>query len=84
MEDVNMATEYEVRTLKKIFVPKGEPIFSEQATTIEIVDEAAGEFVEISQDFDDTKRGTICIDPTEWPVMLSVIDEMIANCRKND
>lgn len=41
--------EYEARTLKIVVLPKGEPIFSELATQIEVMDEAAGEFVKVSQ-----------------------------------
>ena len=74
-------SELECRTLKIALIPKGEPIFSERATHIEIVDEAAGEFVEVSQDYDNVKSGTIAIDSTEWPLLKSSIDRMIDDCR---
>ena len=42
-------TGHEVRTMSLVIAPKGEPIFSECATHVRIVDEAAGEFVEVEQ-----------------------------------
>jgi len=66
-----------VRVIEKIVVPKGEPIFSERATTIRIVDEATGEFLKVVQDYDDMEAGTICIDRDEWPLIKKTIDEMI-------
>ena len=40
---------YETRTLKIAVMPENEPIFAEWVTEIQIVDEAAGEFIEVSQ-----------------------------------
>jgi hypothetical protein len=41
--------EYETRITRVTILPKGEPIFCEQATHIEIDDECSGEFIKISQ-----------------------------------
>ena len=41
--------DYEIRTLCVLVVPQDQPTFSEYATEIKIVDEAAGEFLEVSQ-----------------------------------
>lgn len=71
---------YEARTLSMILVPKNEPIFCEAATVVRIVDEAAGEFVEISQE-DRPEHGKISIDPDEWPSLRDLIDRMVAECR---
>ena len=71
--------EYEERMTRLVIAPKGEPIFSEQATTVEIDDESGGEFVVISQHLGD--YGKIAIDPTEWPAIRAAVDKMIGLCR---
>lgn len=71
----------ETRTLKIALVPEGKPIFDESVTTIEIQDDAAGEYVEIQQINDDAKQGTIKIDPEEWPALRDAIQRMLDECR---
>ena len=71
---------YETRTVKVSVVPKGEPIFHNGVTSIEIVDEASGEFLEVSQ-CNDSNNGKIFIDPYEWPTLRAAIDKMIKECR---
>ena len=71
---------YETRTVKVSVVPKGEPIFHKGVTSIEIVDEASGEFLEVSQ-CNDSNDGKILIDPYEWPTLQTAIDKMIKECR---
>lgn len=73
---------YEVRTSSFIVLPKGQPIFSEQATTITIVDEAGGEFIEVSQS-GRTDLGKIAINPEEWPALRDTIELLIAMCRED-
>lgn len=72
---------YEIRTTSMTVKPKDEPIFSEQATMVEIVDEASGEYVEVSQsgriDF-----GKIAINPEEWPALRKAINSLILQCRE--
>jgi hypothetical protein len=75
---------YETRTLKIAVCVKGEPIFHEGVTEIEIVDEAAGEFLKITQSDDDVESGVIKIDPHEWPMLKAGIDKMIKECRSHD
>jgi hypothetical protein len=72
---------YETRTLKIAVCVKGEPIFHTGTTEIEIVDEAAGEFLKITQSPDDGEPGQIRIDPTEWPHLKAAIEKMIKECR---
>ena len=62
-------------------VPQGEPLFSELATQVAIVDEAGGEFLEVSQSGGNT--GMIQIEPREWPSLRAVIDRMIGWCRND-
>ncbi len=73
-------TEYETRVTALTVAPKGEPTFSERATVISINDEAAGEFVEISQPaLDGLKK--IALDCDEWPAIRDAVDRLIAECR---
>ena len=75
---------YQTRTLKIAVGVKGEPIFYEGTTEIEIVDEAAGEFLKITQSPDDAEPGAIKIDPHEWPMLKAAIDRMLKECRNHD
>jgi hypothetical protein len=72
---------YETRTVKVSVAPKGEPLFQNGVTNIEIIDEASGEFLEVSQ-CNDTNDGKILIDPYEWPTLRAAIDKMIKECRE--
>lgn len=75
-------TAFETRITAVTVVPVGSPIYVEMATKIEIVDEAAGEFVEVKQcrgQPGDT--GSVSIAPDEWPAVRKAIDKMIGECR---
>ena len=72
--------DYETRTLSILVAPKDQPTFSEYATEIKIVDEAAGEFLEVSQT-GRTDLGKIWIGPEEWPTLRDAIDRMMKECR---
>lgn len=71
---------YITRTTQLTVLPKCDPTYSERATTITIIDEAAGEYVEVSQSGRDD-GGKICIDPEEWPSLRGAIDWLIDDCR---
>ena len=58
---------------------KGEQIFDESVTEIEIVDEAGGEFLEISQD-----EQKLRFDAEEWPHVRNAIEKMFKLCRNYD
>jgi hypothetical protein len=49
-------------------------------TEIEIIDEAAGEFLKVSQ-CSEHHEGSIKIDPEEWPTLKAAIDKMFKECR---
>ena len=70
---------YETRTTKMIVGVKGEQIFDDSITEIEIVDEAAGEFLEISQD-----EQKLRFDAEEWPHVRDAIEKMFKLCRNYD
>ena len=65
---------YETRTLKIAVCIKGEAIFHEGTTEIEIIDEAAGEFLKITQSNEE-------VDPHEWPMLKAAIEKIIKECR---
>ena len=69
----------EARPIKWIVAPPGESIFSELAANIEILDEGAGEFVEVTQYADEC--GKIRIDKDEWENIKNAIDFAFSNCK---
>lgn len=71
----------ELRTTEVTLVPKGEPIFNEQAISIKIVDEAAGEFIQLQGTSSSDEEMKFQIDPTEWQDLKKAIDMMIKGCR---
>ena len=72
--------DYEIRATKLIVAPEGEQVYSEMCTAVEIKDEAAGEFVLVSQT-GRTDIGQVAISPEEWPKIRDAIDRMISQCR---
>jgi len=70
---------YETRTTKMIVGVKGQQIFDDSVTEIEIVDEAAGEFLEISQE-----GGKLRFDAEEWPHVSAAVEKMFKLCRNYD
>ena len=78
-----MTAKYEIRTVKVAVLPKGDNLFSERATYIEIVDESAGEFLEIFQETG-SQHAKLRIDDDEWPIIRDAIDNMAASIKKTD
>jgi hypothetical protein len=72
-----MSIEYETRVTRLTVNVIGDPIFSEQATHIELTDNAAGEFVRVTQDTDDAKDGRIDITAEEWPHIKTAIEQLL-------
>ncbi len=70
---------YESRVIEMLHAPEGDKTFFENGIRVRIVDEAAGEFVEIESQADNP--GKIGIDPDEWPALRSLIDKMVRSCR---
>ena len=71
-----------VRITRLSVLPAKEPLFSERCTNVSIVDEAAGEFLEVEQQSacTDAKSQTIQISPEEWPALKQAIEQMLAEC----
>ena len=61
-------------------VPEHEMLTSELTTHVRIVDEGAGEFVEVAQ-HGRTDIGKIQINPDEWQALRDTIDQMIPLCQ---
>jgi hypothetical protein len=72
--------QYMSRIISMICLPQKEPIFSELGTTITIVDEAAGEFLEVTQSTDSGLM-TTRITKKEWPHLRSTINAMMNNVK---
>lgn len=70
---------HEIRVTRLRVTPTGTELFNEMGTNIDIVDEAAGEFVELLQE-----TGKVRIDPTEWPTLRKAIDRMVRECRPEE
>ena len=70
---------YETRTTKMIVGVKNQQIFDDSVTEIEIVDEAAGEFLEISQE-----GGKLRFDADEWVYVREAVEKMFKLCRNYD
>jgi hypothetical protein len=78
-KEVSMSN-YITRTTQVVVLPEDQPIFSEMATKVTIVDDAADEFVEVGQS-GHISLGKIVINTNEWPALREAIDMMIAQCR---
>jgi hypothetical protein len=76
-------TKLENRVVKVMVAPKGEHLYSELVTFVEIADESAGEFVKVSQPITNkSAEFAIFINKDEWPSIRDAIDNMIKECRE--
>jgi hypothetical protein len=73
-------TDFDTRTTQLTIAPKGDAIYSEMATTIEIVDDAGGEYVIVDQSGRDG-GGKVAINPEEWPAIRAAINRMVKQCK---
>lgn len=69
------------RYIKMTVGPENVPIFDERNFTIEIEDEAAGEFLLIRCYGDQCQNGEIRLDPDEWEELKEAIDIMVKHCK---
>lgn len=76
---------YITRTLKIAILPESESIFSERCTTVEIEDQAAGEYLVVTQNSMSTavKEQQIEIDPKEWTPLMEAIERMLFEIAKH-
>jgi len=75
---------YTSRITQMTVLPAGEPIFSEKATVITIEDEAAGEYIKITQQTDATfeSNQTVAFDQEEWEEVTDVVNQMFGEIRR--
>lgn len=81
MDGVQEFGDQEVRVIKLAVGPKGEPIFSEKVHTVEIADEAAGEFLILRSNLDSDQCGAVSFDPEEWKAMREAVNLLAKCCR---
>ena len=74
---------YTSRITQITVLPVGDPIFSEGATVISIVDQAAGEYIKVMQQADTTieMNQTVIFEPDEWEEVKGVIDQMFKDIK---
>jgi hypothetical protein len=77
--------DYQIRTTRIHILPKDEPLFSVFGTIIEIDDEAAGEYLTVTQqgDTDDAMNQQICIEPENWTLLKQGIEMMLGEIEKH-
>jgi hypothetical protein len=75
-------SKYQICVTRLSVLPIGEPIYSDKCTHVIIVDEGAGEFIEVSQasDRSGVESQTIRIDTDEWPSIKLAVDQLISEC----
>lgn len=79
-----MSTEppkYISRVVELAVGPEGCDLFDAAVTRVRIEDEAAGEFVVVTQQRSDSSDQKIAIDPDEWPALMDAINKMVRECR---
>ena len=59
-----------------------EPVHSDALTSVEIIDEGQGEFVQISQCDEDRADEKIKISPEEWPELMNAINHAVKMCQE--
>ncbi len=75
-----MSTERRIKSV--VVAPAGAPIFDDQAWTVDIEDDAGGEFLVIQCNDDQCANGQIRMNPKEWPAIRDAIEFMIEQVRK--
>jgi hypothetical protein len=69
-------------TTRITVLPENQPIFSELATEIGIVDEAAGPYIEMRQISQDNGEETLRFDIDEWPHIIKAVGKLIQEIKK--
>ena len=75
---------YTSRITQMTVLPVGEPLFSETATVISIEDEAAGEYIKITQQTDATSENnqTVAFDAEDWEEVKDAVAQMFGEIRR--
>jgi hypothetical protein len=80
----NDPTKYVHRVVELAVGPEGCDLCDAAVTRVRIEDEAAGEFVVVTQQRDDNSNQNIAIAHDEWPAIMDAIDRMVKACRKDE
>ncbi len=79
------APEYITRITRLTVLPKGEPIYGECATHIEIINNGAGESLKITQAGGHIDLGkSLAFEPAEWPEIKTAVDQMLGYIELNE
>jgi len=70
------------RSVKWVVGAVDQPIFSESLTSVEIIDEGQGEFVQVSQSEDECVSQKLKVSPEEWPELQNAINHAIRMCQE--
>ena len=70
------------RSVKWIVGAFDEPVHSDALTSVEIIDEGAGEFLQVSQSDEDGRTMRIKISPEEWPELMNAINHAVKMCQE--
>lgn len=82
--------EYFSRVTQMTVMQKGTNVFSDTAMTVTIVDDGAGEYLEVAQsdDFPSARETStvnrILITDVEWPVLKETIEELFKEIKKHE
>jgi hypothetical protein len=63
-------------------LPENQPIFSELATEISIMDEAAGPFIEMRQISQSGNEDVLHFEIDEWPHIAKAVGKLIQEIKK--
>lgn len=76
-----MKTKLKARPISWAVVAPDAAIFDEAGYTVSIEDEAAGEFVRVTDHGDNAMKG-MAIDPSDWPVLKDAITHAASLCHR--
>ncbi|WP_252178364.1 hypothetical protein [Endozoicomonas sp. 4G] len=77
---MSKAKKYECRATQYSVSRRGDPIYADGTTRIDIDDESGGEFIVLAQS-SLHRDARITIDPAEWPLVRKAIDRLVKACR---
>lgn len=78
-----MTKQYILRPTRIHVLPEGEPLYSERATIVQTVNEAAGEFIEIRQVPEQGDEWGIQLnDEEEWNAISAAVADLFAEIGK--
>jgi hypothetical protein len=78
-----MTTKYHIRPISWVVAPEGARIFDPRTTTITIVDEAAGEFITITQVNERSGQVIAVNDRDEWGRICYAVDLALSEIECN-